>query len=63
MKRPLRRYTYTERDCPVCGSSEAELIKTISKARQGMIYEHYLEAYLCVCKECGFLFANPGGAG
>lgn len=59
MKKPLRTYTYTERDCPACGGSEAELIKTISKARQGMKYEHYLEAHLCVCKECGFLFANP----
>lgn len=59
MKKPLRTYTYTERSCPICGSETAERIQTISAVRQGIQYEHDMEAHLSVCKACGFLFANP----
>ena len=59
MEKQLRTYTYADRNCPACGSGEAELIKTISTVRQGINYEHHMEAHLSVCKECGFLFANP----
>ncbi len=45
MKKPLYTYTYKNRNCPICTSDAIERIKTISATRQGMKYEHYIEAH------------------
>lgn len=54
-----KTYSYIERNCPICNSAEYEHIKTISGKRQGIRYEHQLEAHVSVCKDCGFIYTNP----
>lgn len=58
----IKEYHEEYRKCPICtnvGENNTELLCSVSDKRLGKKYIHNITTKISICKDCGFIFANP----